>query len=115
MVPNTVFNIPFNKRTDWYGLSGRSTHQGLYIDTLSIWNRQSIVLGDKKSGFLKPTEFRFDIVNSNPYIKTTGMNSYVHKEREKRFGLGVFVGYGASAAGLSPIIGVGLSYNLLRF
>lgn len=35
--------------------------------------------------------------------------------KPKRFGLGVQVGYGASKYGLSPYVGVGLSYNILIF
>lgn len=35
--------------------------------------------------------------------------------RPKRFGLGVQVGYGIGKNGLSPYVGVGLSYNALTF
>lgn len=35
--------------------------------------------------------------------------------KQKRFGIGVQVGYGLTEKQLSPYIGVGVSYNILRF
>ena len=35
--------------------------------------------------------------------------------RPKRWGIGVSVGYGMSKDGLSPYIGLGISYNIIRF
>lgn len=36
-------------------------------------------------------------------------------ERPKRWGIGVSAGYGMSKDGLSPYIGLGISYNIIRF
>ncbi len=108
------FNVPFSLQQKWYELSGRSTNNGLFLDNITIPNSQSIVIGDKKTGFFK-TQFRMDVVNSNPYITTTGIDGYSHTERRKRAGVGVFAGYGFSANGLSPILGIGVSYDLFQF
>ena len=35
--------------------------------------------------------------------------------RPKRWGIGVSAGYGMSKDGLSPYIGLGISYNIIRF
>lgn len=37
------------------------------------------------------------------------------KPRPKRWGIGIQAGYGASRDGLSPYIGVGLTYTIVRF
>lgn len=108
------FIVPFSLQEKWYGVSGRSTNKGLFLDQLTIPNTQSIVIGDKKTGFFK-TQFRIDVVNSNPFIKTTKVDGYSLTERTKRIGIGVFAGYGFSANGLSPILGLGVSYNLFQF
>jgi hypothetical protein len=56
------------------------------------------------------------------YPKTVYRNitrtEYVEKfEREKRFGIGVQAGYGYNVYGknFSPFIGIGISYNFIRF
>ena len=112
-IPDTDFDIPFHKQNPFYSIKGRSTNFGLFLDTLAIPNRQTIVIGDRKEGFFK-REFRMDVINSNPYIQTTDMNSFVLKQKKRRLGIGVFAGYGASKEGLSPVVGIGISYNLLR-
>lgn len=38
-----------------------------------------------------------------------------NKAKPKRWGLGIHAGYGVGKDGLSPYIGIGLSYNLLGF
>lgn len=54
-------------------------------------------------------------------IKTYQKNMVVTKEiqviqvKKTRWGLGVQAGYGASRQGLSPYIGVGVSYNILTW
>lgn len=108
------FDIPFEKSDQFYSLSGRSTNKGLTISNITIPNTQSIAIGDRKEGFFK-TEFRIEVVNSNPYVKTQEVESFVFKQSKKRFGVGAFVGYGASSEGLSPLIGVGITYDLIRF
>lgn len=55
-------------------------------------------------------------VNSlNPHTYTDKLISYSKRERSSRIGAGIFVGYGMSNKGLSPIIGVGLGYNIIKF
>jgi hypothetical protein len=106
--------MPFNLNDKYYAINGRSTNKGLFIDELSIPNTQSIVVGNRKQGFLR-TEYRIEVQNSNPYIKTTDIDSYTIKERNKRLGLGLYIGYGLNNTGLTPQLGVGLSYDVIRF
>jgi len=39
----------------------------------------------------------------------------VQLEKRKRFGVGVHAGYGASQQGLTPVISVGINYNIFKF
>lgn len=48
------------------------------------------------------------------YQPTINSTIYV-KEKDKRFGVGVVVGYGATKDGLSPYVGVGVTYSLFKF
>lgn len=44
------------------------------------------------------------------------INNTIHvREKEKRFGVGVVLGYGATKDGLSPYVGVGVTYSLFKF
>lgn len=114
IIEDVDFNMPFNLNDKYYAINGRSTNKGLFIDELSIPNTQSIVVGNRKQGFLR-TEYRIEVQNSNPYIKTTDIDSYTLKERNKRLGLGLYIGYGLNNTGLTPQLGVGLSYDVIRF
>ena len=113
-IDGVVFDKTFRLKEPYYTINGRSTNNGLFIDDLSIPNTQSIVVGKRKKGFLK-TEYRIEVQNSNPFINTTAVDSYTLKERKKRIGLGIYLGYGLNNTGLTPQLGVGLSYDVIRF
>lgn len=48
------------------------------------------------------------------YQKTVVVNHYF-KNKEKRFGLGIQCGYGLNNNKMQPYIGIGVSYNLLKW
>lgn len=54
-------------------------------------------------------------IDSVRHFNTTMQIYHETKPRPKRWGIGIQAGYGASRDGLSPYIGVGLTYNLIRF
>lgn len=54
------------------------------IDTLEIYNKQSIVTGYKKIGLFK-SELRTEIINSNPLVKVVGIQSYVTQLCQKKW------------------------------
>lgn len=89
------------------------------IDTLYIPNKQSFVIGKKKLGFLRGTEERIEIVNSNPLVKVSTIESYVVSRNKKRFGIGISAGYGIMVGQNSvtkgPYIGISASYNPIQF
>lgn len=105
----------FSKRTDYYSITGTSNQNGVTLNDIQIPNVLSFALGDKKTGWFK-NEYRFEVVNSNPFVKTIGLDGFTYKEQNKRLGISLYVGYGISSDfKLEPSAGIGLTYNLFRF
>lgn len=91
----------FSNTCDSYSVTARvpRSHDYLIIDSLVIPNKQSIIIGEKKLGFMKGTERRVEIVNSNPLIKTDKISSFVIQKPKRfyetngfKFGMGVLAG-----------------------
>lgn len=109
------FKRLWSKNDKYFFVKGHSSHLGVSIDSLSIPNTLSFAIGDKSTGFWK-SEFRIEAVNSNPYVKTTGLDAYSLSVPKKRMGLSLYVGYGLGPKfTLNPQIGIGLSFDLIRF
>lgn len=111
---------PFKVRRDslYYRFVGTISPKYFSIDTLSIPNKVSLIVGTKKTGFLKRKEERAEIINSNPLVKTTNVGNYVVMSKKKRLGLGASVGYGISGSDflkLNPYFGISLNYNIIEF
>lgn len=55
----------------------------------------------------------------NPVIDSVAhflpTRTIIQKPNPKKWGIGIQVGYGASEDGLSPYIGIGVTYSLIRF
>ena len=52
------------------------------------------------------------------YIETYNTTHYITEfvqKKKKKWGLGIQAGYGIGRNGLQPYVGVGVSYNLIRF
>lgn len=61
---------------------------------------------------------RIYVTSSNPYVHFNSIEGFtLPKPKQKRFGVGVQVGYGYDIQknSLSPYVGVGVSYNLFNF
>ena len=103
----------FNKKDKWLDLYGAFSSEGkldisLKMDApIDVW------------GVLKKKEKTPSVMvtSENPYIKTLTLSSIkFDMPKTRRYGIGINVGYGITKeATLSPYIGVGLSYNLIRF
>lgn len=76
---------------------------------INIKNDFSIVTYKEKNKLI------LDVSDKNPYSITKSQRSYINLPKQKKFGLGVNVGYGISKSGLSPYIGLGVNYNLINF
>lgn len=109
------FDRDFSKQTSNYSISGTSDQNGVTIKNLTIPNTLSFAIGKKKTGFLK-SEYRVEAVNSNPLVKTTGLDTYTLDLPNNPLGLSLYVGYGASSNfTLQPSAGIALTYTLFRF
>jgi hypothetical protein len=100
----------WSKKDKFYSLTGTSNQFGIIIDSLTVPNTISFAIGEKSSGFFK-TETKVNVVNSNPYVKTTGIDTYTYSEQKKRLGLGLSAGYGIGGV----YIGIGINFNLVNF
>lgn len=109
------FMRKWSKNDKYYSVSGTSTNKGIAIENLTIPNQLSFAIGKKKTGWFS-TEYRIEAVNSNPYVQTIGLDGYTLKVPRKRLGLGIYIGYGLGEnLTLNPQIGIGISYQLIRF
>ncbi len=90
---------PFAVNTEWYGINGLVTGQGVNLDSLFFMNKQKITIGSKSQGLLKKPKPIVLIENENPYVQTTGMQNIVienelkwYEKKALWFGVGVSVG-----------------------
>lgn len=103
-------NFEFSHNAKWFDISGSYNDERLLIDSLTLPNTQNIVIGVKKGLFNRTVTT--SVVNSNPYIKTTGMNTQVTSIKNRRWGVGVFGGIDVTG---SPTVGIGLTWSLIQF
>lgn len=82
-IPCNFQPIPIKRFLSNYSFFGRITNKDLFIDSLFIPNKQSLVLGVKKNPFWKKDEYIASVVNSNPLIKTESIQNVVIKPTKK--------------------------------
>jgi len=90
-IPCDFAPIKVRRDSAYYNFVGTISPKFFSIDTLSIPNKQSLVIGTKKLGFLKGTEERAEIVNSNPLIRTSNIESYVINKPKKWYQTDAFL------------------------
>ena len=65
---------------------------------------------------IKIRVLKTSIVTDNPYIFIQDITTIkIGFPKSKKFGIGIFTGYGISSGGLSPVIGIGINYNVFSF
>ena len=105
------FHLPFDRTTEHYSLKGFVSNAGVSFLSVEIPNEQSVIVGKKKTGFLK-YEYRAEVTNSNPLIKVTELSSFNFMDKKIRFHLGPYVGIGSNG---SVAFGIGVGYSFLSF
>ncbi len=96
----------FEKKDQWYSISGTTNQNGINFDTISIPNTQRLVVGYKKN------QLTARVTNSNPYITTTDIQGEVIKIPKKRWVIGV----GGTIDVLArPSFGLFAGYKLFEF
>ncbi|MBK6903958.1 MAG: hypothetical protein IPH04_14455 [Saprospirales bacterium] len=74
----------------------------------------SFVIKEKHNLF-KGTTLSLTGVSSNPNTRIEGLSLLELKPKNKRFGVGPQAGVGFDGKGFAPYLGVGVSYDLIRF
>lgn len=113
-----AIELPFTfaRNTEYYNISGGFDLTGTMNFDLNVPMELTVW-----SGIDKDTKtFKAVVASTNPYVTITNIQSLkLDLPRVKRFGIGVFGGYGLNLLGgtikAQPLIGVGLSYNIIRF
>jgi hypothetical protein len=113
------FNIPvpfefsrsFSKHTEFYSFAGVTNQFGHTINFMAK-NAQTSVTGVKSIGWLS-SEYRTEITNSNPHIKTKDFQKFNFIKKEKRFGIGFSVGFGFHYKGF--FVGPSVNYSIIKF
>ena len=89
----------FGIQEEWYSLYSTINDKGMWIDSLSLYNRQVITLGLKSNGFFKSPTPTVMVKNENPYVNVKSLNNVVIKNDtrfydKKGFWYGIGVGTG---------------------
>ena len=89
----------FGLEDEWYSLFSTVNKDGMWIDSLSLYNRQTITLGMKRNGFFKSPTPTVLVKNENPYVNVNSLRNVVIKNDtrfydKKGFWFGVGVGTG---------------------
>jgi len=105
------FLIKFND--NWVNLNGKVNFQSSDI-SIEINNKYSVAFMRNK----KTKKIEVLVTNDNPYSKVTDMLAYkVTLPKPKYFGIGITGGYGLDLMSFKPVpfIGVGVTYNVIKF
>ena len=89
----------FGVQEEWYSLYSTINDKGMWIDSLSLYNRQIITLGLKSNGFFKSPTPTVMVKNENPYVNVNSLKNVVIKNDtrfydKKGFWYGLGVGTG---------------------
>lgn len=100
--------VSFTFSDEWIDLSGNIKNDSLRFN-LKVRNEFSLALiNEKKSSYIELREM-------NPYTDVDYLRTYqVLQKPPSRFGISVQAGYGVTKEVLSPYLGVGVSYTILR-
>lgn len=115
------FDTTFRINKPYYSITGNVNNQRLALDSITIPNKTTIVVGEREKKWWQKNEYIITSKNSNPYVNNTGMQSYTLKEKTKKWSIGPTIGYGAflnsskGNVGHGFILGIGVSYGLINF
>jgi hypothetical protein len=114
--PKNCMLLPFTfGRTDeWLDLRGDFNSKGALNISLKMQMAVDVITGYER----KTKTPSISILTTNPYIQTVGINSWkTDTPKSQRYGIGAQLGYGFNLKTgiLSPYIGVGVHYSLIRF
>jgi hypothetical protein len=111
--------LSFLSTSEWMDISGIVFIKELRIDyEITVRDSVSFIMYKRRRGFLRTgkEELFIEGTSKNPFTTVSGLQGFkIAENRRRPFGIGISAGYGISGTGLSPYIGVGLNYSILRF
>ena len=111
-INNTVMECySFDLNNKWISMVGSACADSTKFK-LMLYEDFVISAGTRRSLF-NPTYDIF-VTSNNPYVRVNDIGSIQFKPRPTKIGLGIQAGYGVSRSGISPYIGIGISYNFIR-
>ena len=74
-----ILKLPtkFGIEEEWYSLYSTINSKGMWIDSLSLYNRQTITLGLKSNGVFKSLTPTVMVKNENPYVDINSLSNVV--------------------------------------
>jgi hypothetical protein len=109
LIPLQKYAVHHNDR--WIGVNFDSDSSNTKV-SIQVENEYSVTLVKNKK------KYEAIVKNYNPYSSISEISavSLQGLPRTRRFGLGVHLGYGINSSfRVAPYIGVGISYNVIRF
>jgi len=109
-----AIKLPFEFKKDdtWLSLKGNFNSQGKLDISLGLDFSADLIAGIDKTTKQNTVILKTDC----PYIKTVTFKSIkLDSPKDKKYGIGIQFGYGITRSGLSPFVGVGLQYSLIKF
>jgi len=103
----------FNVDNPYYSINGNVNQLGVNIKNITIPNKFTFVMGERKNGFFKPNTYAIDVKNSNPFIQNTSVDSYIFTPEKKMWSFGPYIGFDVFNANISA--GISLQYSLIQF
>jgi len=117
----TYLQLPFSfgEQDEWYSYGFTIEPEDVYRDSLSFKNTFDITYGFKTRSFLEKIKFQKPepevLFNSlNPYSKVTKFSNITIRDKVKRSGIGIHIGYDPFI-NKGAVISVGYNYNLIMF
>jgi len=83
ILPCDEFSYAFNVDSSNYSITGLLTDKKLSFDRISIPNNQTFIVADKREKWYKSKQYVVVVDNSNPYVVSSGLQSYTITPRKK--------------------------------
>lgn len=103
-IPCDFKPFEIKRESEFYNFQGTISSLDFKLDNLTIFNQQSIVIGERKLSFLRGRERRVEIVNSNPLMQTTNIGNYVISGKKKWYETRGFAFLSGTIVGVGGII-----------
>ena len=82
-IPCESFSLTFRVDSPHYSINGLLTDKNLSFKNITVPNEQTFIVAKKRPKWYKRSEYIVALENSNPYVQSTGLQSYTIKPTQK--------------------------------